>query len=172
MTKPEITEAPRIVTSIWPAVLVLVVAVVMLVLAQQYRPAAARFPSMVAGAMILLGVLDLWGRTRLPGSAMIAVFWGTGFASREMMHNPPLKLQTQLVLWVTAAFAGMAAIGILAATPLFCAAYVRWQGKLSWKAAGLIGLGVFAFQFAVFELVLDYELYRGLAFTRGGIAAW
>lgn len=165
-------DAPRAVTSIWPAVILLLVSGAMLVWAQQYRPAAARFPSLVAGAMILLSALDLWSRTRLPGARVIETVWGTGFRNREMMHNPSFALQLQMILWVAACFAGMAVFGILAATPIFCAAYVRLQGGLSLRTAGLIGLGVLAFQVAVFEWGLDYELYRGLAFTKGGIAAW
>jgi hypothetical protein len=35
-----------------------------------------------------------------------------------------------------------------------------------------VGLAVLAFQFLVFEWALDYELYRGLFFSKGGIGAW
>ena len=172
MSDQDTSDAPRLVTSVWPAVVLLCVAVAMLIWARTYGETAARFPSMVAWVMIVLAAIDLWSRTPLPGVSAITTFWGTGFGQREMMHNPPPMRQVEMVLWVIGCFAGMAAIGILAATPIFCAAFVWLRKDRSVRAALLVGLSVFAFQFAVFEWLLDYELYRGLAFTKGGVAAW
>lgn len=163
---------PRSVTSVWPAVVLLAVALGMLVWAQGYGPTAARFPTMVAGAMGVLALFDIWSRSALPGRRMIETFWGASFGRREMDHDPPLRDQAALVAWVLACFAGMAAIGILAAAPLFCAAFVRLRGRRSATMSLGVGLAVLAFQFAVFEWLLDYELYRGLLLTKGGLAAW
>lgn len=163
---------PRAVTSIWPPVVLLLVAVVYLVAAWGYPPVAARFPVMVSVAMIVLTILDIWGRTSLPGTGVIEAFGGTGFRRREMMHNPSFADQAECMGWIAACFALMATVGILAASPIFCAAFVRIRGKRTLAVAATVGLAVFAFQFAVFEWVLDYELYRGVFFTRGGISAW
>jgi hypothetical protein len=127
---------------------------------------------MVAGAMIVLGVFDLWSRTKLPGSGLVETFGGTGFSRREMMHNPTFANQTACIGWILLAFGLMAGVGILAASPIFCAAFVRFRGKRSFRAAATVGVLVLVFQFAVFEWALEYELYRGLFFTRGGISAW
>lgn len=172
MDEPETTDAPRAVTSIWPAVLLLIFACVTFWVAQGYPKTAARFPSMVAGAMIVLALLDLWSRTTLLGAGAVKAFGGTGFERREMMHNPSFANQAECVGWIGAAFALMATVGILAASPIFAAAFVRFRGKRSVKVAGIVGLCVLVFQFGVFEWALDYELYRGLVFTRGGISAW
>jgi hypothetical protein len=166
------TETPKIVTSIWPAAFILCVAIGMWVWAQSYRPAAARFPSVVAGIMVVLAVFDIWGRTKLRGSALVEVIWGTGFRRREMMHNPTFRNQISATAWIASCFVGMAVIGILAASPIFCAAYIWLQGRRSLLSSILIGMSVFVFQFAVFEWLLDYELYRGLLFAKGGVAAW
>lgn len=168
----ETTPAPHAVTSIWPPVVLLAFAVAVFAAAWNYPPVAARFPQMVAGAMIVLTILDIWSRTRLPGSGLIETFGGSSFQRREMMHNPSAANQAECIGWVAAAFALMAGVGILAASPLFCAAFVRFRGKRSFTVAASVGLGVLAFQYAVFEWVLDYELYRGLFFTRGGVSAW
>jgi hypothetical protein len=156
MSDSQSTPAPRVVTSIWPAVLLLVFAVTMFLIARAYSSTSARFPVMVAGAMILLTVFDIWSRSRLPGAKTVETFGGTSFREREMMHNPSLGSQAECLCWIAGAFVMMAAVGILAASPIFCAAYV----------------GVLVFQFAVFEWALDYELYRGLFFTKGGVSAW
>ncbi|MDA8525124.1 tripartite tricarboxylate transporter TctB family protein [Planktomarina temperata] len=172
MDKPDPLQAPRIVTSIWPAVLLLVFALVTFVVAQGYSATSARFPSMVAGAMIVLSVYDIWSRTNLPGANTVKTFGGTGFRQREMMHNPSFANQAECLGWITGAFAMMAAIGILAASPIFCASYVRFKGNRSFAVSVGVGIGVLIFQLAVFEWALNYELYRGLFFTKGGVSAW
>jgi hypothetical protein len=172
MREPDTLPAPRIVTSIWPAVLLLAFAIVTFVVAQGYSATSARFPSMVAGAMIVLSVFDIWSRTNLPGANTVKTFGGTGFRQREMMHNPSLANQAACLGWIAGAFVMMAAVSILAASPIFCAAYVRFKGKRSLAVSVSVGIGVLIFQFAVFEWALNYELYRGLFFTKGGVSAW
>lgn len=166
------TEAPKSITSIWPAVVLLVAAIVTFMVARTYPPTSARFPSLAAGAMIVLAIFDIWSRTTLPGAKIVETFGGTGFRRREMMHDPSFVEQAECVGWILLSFVLMAVIGILAASPVFCAAFVRLRGKRSLLTAAKVGVGVLAFQFAVFEWALDYELYRGLLFTKGGIAAW
>ena len=172
MENTQTQGAPRMITSIWPAVVLLAFACVVLAAAWGHPPVAARFPVMVAGTMIVLTVFDVWGRTALPGSGVIDTFGGTGFRRREMSHDPSFASQAECLGWIAGCFALMAAVGILAASPIFCAAYVRLRGKRTLTVAGLVGLAVLSFQFLVFEWALDYELYRGLFFSRGGIGAW
>ncbi|MGB3406252.1 MAG: tripartite tricarboxylate transporter TctB family protein [Jannaschia sp.] len=172
MPDTEHTKAPHAVTSIWPAVFLLIFAVVMFVISQGYSATSARFPSMVAGALVVLSLLDIWSRSKLPGAGAVGTFGGTSFRSREMMHNPSFARQVECLSWIAGAFALMAAVGILAASPVFCAAYVRLRGHRSLAVSAGVAIGVLTFQFAVFEWALDYELYRGLFFTRGGVSAW
>lgn len=172
MERTEINDAPRAVTSIWPPVVLLLVAIAVLVIAWGYTAVAARFPVMVAVSMIVLLLLDIWSRTKLPGARVVEAFGGTGFGRREMMHNPTFANQAECVGWIAGAFGLMATVGILAASPIFAAAYVRLRGRRSLGVAAIVGLGVLAFQVGVFEWALDYELYRGLLFTKGGVSAW
>jgi hypothetical protein len=144
----------------------------MLVWAQTYSETAARFPSMVAIAMIVLALFDVWSRLPVPGRAAVVAFWGAGFGRREMDYDPPVRAQVAILAWVLACFGGMAVVGILASVPIFVAAFVRFRGGRPVAAAVAVGAAVFAFEYSVFEWLLDYELYRGLLFTRGGVAAW
>ncbi|MDH3264810.1 MAG: tripartite tricarboxylate transporter TctB family protein, partial [Paracoccaceae bacterium] len=159
-------------TSVWPALVLLAVGVGMLVWAQSYSDTSARFPSLVSILLIVLALFDLWSRTRLPGQAAIAAFWGAGFGRREMNYDPPLSRQLAIIAWILACFAAMALVGLLASAPIFCAIFVRFRGGRPWREALSVGSVVVLFQFAVFEWLLEYELYRGLLFTRGGVAAW
>jgi hypothetical protein len=89
-----------------------------------------------------------------------------------MDYDPPMRAQATMLAWVLACFAGMAVIGILASAAVFVAAFVRFRGGRPLVTAIAVGVAVFAFQYAIFEWLLDYELYRGLLFTRGGMSAW
>ncbi len=164
--------APRLITSIWPAVLLLAFACGTLFFAWGYAPIAARFPVMVSVTMVVLTLLDIWSRSGLPGAGVIETFGGTGFRRREMTHEPSFANQAECVGWIAGCFVLMAAGGILAASPIFCAAFVRLRGKRSLTVSAIVGLVVLAFQFAVFEWALDYELYRGLFVARGGVSQW
>jgi len=172
MTETDTTAAPPSVTSIWPAVVLLVVAIAAFVVARGYPPTSARFPSLAAGVMIVLAILDLLSRSGLPGAGFVEAIGGTGFRRREMMHNPSVPRQFEAIGWIAGAFVLMAALGILAASPIFCAGFVWLRGGRTLIVAAGVGLAVLAFQLAVFEWALDYTLYRGLLFTKGGISAW
>ena len=172
MDETENTKAPYYVTSVWPAVVLLVFAIVMFITAQGYSSSSARFPSMVAATMIVLTIFDVWSRSSLPGAMIVETFGGTSFRQREMMHNPSFAGQVECVAWIATSFGLMATVGILAASPVFCIAFVRMRGRRSLAVSIGVGLGVLVFQYAIFEWALDYELYRGLFFTKGGVSAW
>ena len=172
MHDPETDTTPRLITSIWPAIVLLVIAIAALVTTFGYSTSSARFPRMVAGAMIVLALLDFWGRTGLPGAGVVETFGGADFKRREMMHNPTFSNQMLCVGWIVLSFVLMAVIGILAAAPIFCVAFVQLRGGRSLAVSASVGLGVLVFLFAVFEWALDYELYRGMLFARGGMSSW
>ena len=172
MAGTDTTGAPRAVTSIWPAVALLAFAIVAFVVARTYPPNSARFPSMVAATLIVLAALDIWSRSGLRGAGFVETFGGAGFRDREMMHDPSLADQAVCIAWIAGAFALMATIGLLPASAIFCAAFMRLRGRQTLALSATIGLGVTVFLLAVFEWALDYELYRGLAFTEGGVSAW
>lgn len=163
---------PKAVTSIWPAVAVLAFAGVVCAVAQGYSETARRFPSIVALVLAVLAVFDIYGRTRLPGHDALNTFWGSGFSRREMTHDPGVRDEFAVLGWVVSAFAALAVLGILAGAPLFTLFYVWQRGGRPFAQAALIGLGVMAFEYGVFEWILDYELYRGLILAKGGLSAW
>lgn len=169
--KPSSTP-PRSVASVYPALIVIAFALGMLWWSQNYSETARRFPSMVAVALACLGLIDLWSRLDLPGRAFIATFWGTSFDRREMTHDPKLRAELELALWVLGAFAGMAAVGILPALPLFCLLYTWQRAKRPLRQGIVIAVILLAFEYTVFEWLLDYELYRGLLFSKGGLSRW
>lgn len=69
-----------------------------------------------------------------------------------------------LVFTWTAGFAlGIYLLGFYIAVPIFVFSYSKWRGR-SWLAAGIIAIGIIAFIYGVFGLVLNATLFRGLLF--------
>ena len=159
------------VTSIWPAVVVLAVAIGLALWSQSYSPVARRFPTAVSVILAILAIFDLWSRIDVPGRRAVTAVWGASFGNREMTHAPDPRDELAITGWILAAFASAALFGILVALPLFCLAYVRLRGRPLWHAA-LVAAVLAAFIYAVFEMLLDYELYRGLLFAGGGLRRW
>jgi hypothetical protein len=99
-------------------------------------------------------------------------FWGADFHRREMTHNPLFVDELKSIAWIMFCVVGIAAIGILAAAPLFCLIYTFFHARLTVSVAILVGASVFTFIYGVFEHLLSYQLYRGLLFTEDGFLSW
>jgi predicted permease len=63
-------------------------------------------------------------------------------------------------------------IGILPSVFVFVLVYMRYQGKQSWRNSVLASIGSLLFVVAVFEILLQYNLYRGALFDPRGFDAW
>ena len=164
--------APGMVGTIWPPLLMLIGGAGMAIWAQSYSAVAAQFPTLVGVALAVLAALDLWSRTGLPGAKAIQVFGGAGFERLEMPRLPPMRSEWILVAWVLVAFWAMALFGALFALPAFCLIYIRFAARRSWIQALMVAIAVLVFNYVIFEWLLNYELYRGLLFTKGGFSRW
>jgi hypothetical protein len=49
---------------------------------------------------------------------------------------------------------------------------MRYQGKQSWRNSLLASIGSLLFVIGVFEILLQYNLYRGALFDPRGFDAW
>lgn len=163
---------PWLIRSVIPPLLLIALGLAMFYTALGFRGTAERFPA--ASALLLIGfsLVDLYCRTNLPGAVAMHDFWGADFNRREMSTDPALREELVQIGWVLGCLVLVAIIGILPAMPIYCATYIRFSGGLSWKAAGMIGLGFMTFSILVFEWGLDFELYRGLLVSEGGVGAW
>jgi hypothetical protein len=169
-------EAPRtvpwLIRSIIPPLLLIALGLVMFYTSLSFRGTAARFPGAVSLLLIGFSLIDLYCRTNLPGAVAMHDFWGADFTKREMSTDPALREELVQIGWVIGCLVLVAIIGILPAMAIYCTAYIRFSGGLSWKASGMVGLAFMAFSILVFEWGLDFELYRGLLVSEGGVSAW
>lgn len=169
---PEPSPVPGKVRSVWPPLIIFAVAVIYTVWAQDYGRVPRMMPTMVGGATAALAVLDLLSRfdTRL-GAALRAAL-GADFANPEMTHDPAFRREMAMVGMMVGCVLLILVIGILPAVPLFIALYMRLWGKRPWRASIISAAAVLGFVIAVFELALDYHLYRGLLFDAVGLGGW
>lgn len=169
---PDMQQVPWLIRSVVPAVVLIGLGVILLILTFDFRNTAARFPAAVSVLLIFFGSIDLYCRTKLPGAVAMLDFWGADFSRREMPVDPPLRDELIQIGWVLGCLLLVALIGILSAMAIYCTTYIRISGAMPWKVAVMIGGGFLGFSVLVFEWGLNFELYRGLLFTSGGIGAW
>lgn len=169
---PATNPVPWLIRSVTPALVLIALGGVLLIFSFGFRDTAARFPGAVATLLIFFGSIDLYCRTTLPGAVAMLDFWGADFSRREMAIDPPIRDELIQIGWVLGCMLLAAVIGILPAMAIYCTAYIRFSGGLPWKLALLIGGAFLGFSVLVFEIGLNFALYRGILFADGGIGAW
>jgi len=164
----ESEKIPAGVKSIYPPILLLIVVGILIYWTYDYGETARRLPLLISTGLFVLIVLDLLAR--IPGKVgrLIGLALGAGFQNREMKHNPHWRSEIVQALWVVFCVTGIALIGILPTIPIFIFLYMVIQGKQKIVFSLLIaGLVVFVVGL-VFEIFLEYDLYRGMLLDPDG----
>jgi predicted membrane protein len=89
-----------------------------------------------------------------------------------MKHNTSISGEVVMLLWMVLCVGLMMFFGILPSIFVFVLAYMRYQGKQSWRNSLLASIGSLLFVIGVFEILLQYNLYRGALFDPRGFDAW
>ena len=129
-------------------------------------------PFLVAMITAVLCVLDFLARGKSEFAQKIGHWFGADFSNREMKHNPAISAEAVMILWMLLCVSLMMFIGILPSIFIFVLVYMRYQGKQSWRNSILASIGNLLFVVAVFEVLLQYNLYRGALFDSRGFDAW
>lgn len=168
MTQAENDKTPRGMKSICPPLLLLIVAGLFVYRAYDYGDTARQLPMLVGAGALLLLLLDVLSRFDTKFSALARLALGAGFEDREMLTVPRWQSEIMQIAWLAACVAGIVLIGILPTIPLFVFLYIVIRGEQGITFSLFISLLVFLLVGLVFEVVLDYELYRGALFNRFG----
>ena len=129
-------------------------------------------PQLVALVTAALCVLDFISRGSNPLSRKVSILLGADFSNREMKHDPALDAEIIMFLWMAGCVGLMMFIGLLPSVFLFVLTYMRYQGRQSWRSAILASAAALLFVTIVFEILLQYNLYRGALFDPRGFDAW
>ena len=164
--------APKAVRSIWPPLVLAGFSILMIIWSHSYGEVTRLVPVLVGSAMLALCIVDILSRMDLPFSQFLRDLWGADFRNREMKHNPTWRADVVQSLWIIGYVAGMLTIGILPSVPVFVVGYMAFHGGRRWLECAAAGAIVFGFVFVVFEVLLNYELYRGVLFDERGFSNW
>ena len=165
-------DAPKAVRSIYPPLVLIAVAFLMIVWSQRYNETARLVPLLVSYSLLILAFIDLVCRFDAAIINPLRDFWGADFQNREMKHDPQPAAEVSQALWMVGCVAGMMLIGILPTIPIFILFYIVINGRRPWLESLIVTAIVFAFVYVVFEILLDYQLYRGAFFDERGFQGW
>lgn len=162
-------SVPASVKSIYPPLLLALVTGLLLYFASEYGETARKLPILVASASLVLIVLDLVSRFRGNVGALVRSSLGADFDDPEMQHDPDWRSEVVHFLWVSACVASIVLVGILVTVPIFIFLYATIQGKQGVTNSLIVAaLGVVVIAL-VFEVFLEYDLYRGMLLNQVGI---
>ena len=163
---------PRLVRSVAAPLVLIALWVAVIVWAWGYNATARQVPLLVGGTMLVLSLIDFITRFDVPRLRLLRDFWGADFRHREMQHNPPVVAELLQAAWMIGCVAAMLSIGILPAVPIFVFCYMTLHGRRRLVEAAAAAAIVFGFVYLVFEVLLEYRLYRGVLFDPRGFTAW
>jgi hypothetical protein len=163
---------PAKIRSIWPPLLLLALSLGYVVWAQDYGAVPSLMPTLVGAATAILSVLDLLSRFDNALGRALQVTLGADFHRREMSHDPAFRDEVIQIGWMVGCIVALLMIGILPTVPLFIIAYMRFSGGQPWVKSAISAIAVLIFVTLVFEVLLDYGLYRGVLFDPKGFGAW
>jgi len=145
--------------------LVLMGALAFLALSYQLPGAGRDVPVLVGWVAVGLCILDLIAQTPTAAGRWVAALL-SGSASATPDEKPRgVILELKSFFWILIACAGVIVFGFLWAVPVYVFAYMLLHGRKPVVQSGLTALGATAFLWIAFELLLEYEIYRGLLFS-------
>lgn len=123
-------------------------------------------PLLVGWIAIVLCALDIVAHTDTAFGRWIArVLSGTAHRVSEERRGPGVPAELAAFFWVVFACAGVIVFGFLWAVPVYVFAYMLFYGRKGAVQSGLTALCATLFLWVVFELLLEYEIYRGILFS-------
>lgn len=111
-------------------------------------PQSGYFPFWIGLLMSAASAVNLWRALRNRDTS--------AFVTREQVRLVGTVLLPTLVF-----IAIIEWLGIYAASALFIAGFMRWQGQFSWPASAGCGIGIGGLLFAMFEIWFKVPLVKG-----------
>jgi len=149
-----------------PPLLMLAFALIFLVWSASYGERERQVPMLIGWSMLILCTLDVIVATETRiGNWVKAFFSGTivGESAADAVAQPLVK--TLVAMAWPIAFVGLVAVfGFVAVIPFYVFLFVVFQGRKSVRLGLIAAACSTAFIYVVFELLLRYEVYRGLLF--------
>jgi hypothetical protein len=133
-----------------------------LVWATTYPTKLATVPALVAGLTAVLALMDVAAQTESRAGRWVRRLMGQGADTPDEAAAPRLVMAA--CAWPVAYAAAVAAVGFLAATPLYVLLYMRLHGRRSTAASAVAAVAVTAAIWLTFQVLFRYPLFRGVLF--------
>ena len=149
---------------LYVSLLILALAVTFLVLSYELNGKGQMVPVLVGWIGVLLCTLDVIAHTGTGfGRRVAMVLSGTAHLEAEEAR-PALKAETIAIAWMIGATVLVVLFGFLIAVPVYVFVYMVAHGRKKIVQSGLTALITTLFIWIVFEVLMEYEVYRGLLF--------
>ena len=153
-------------THLYVSLLILALAVTFQAMSFDLPENSRRVPVLIGGIAIVLCVLDVIAHTGTAAGRWIAqVLSGSAHVAAQEKPSPGLSAELLAFFWIVIACAGAVVFGFLWTVPVYVFVYTAVRGRKPLVLAGLTALGATLAIWVVFELLLEYEIYRGLLFS-------
>lgn len=131
-----------------------------------YRGTVRLFPLIVGYAGILLALMDIVSTTETRPGRWITRIFGAALEDEHIISRH-VGREVLIFAAMAAAVGAVYLFGFLIVAPFFVALWMRFGGAKSLKTCFYGAVGTFLFIYLMFEVGLNYDLYRGIL-----IEAW
>lgn len=128
-----------------------------------YTGKVRTFPLLIGFMGIVFSVLDVLSLTRGGAGVFVTRMFGQAFDAKNL-EGRSARREVIVIVSMCLIVAAIYILGFLAACLLVVIAWMRIAGGKSWQATIWTALGSLVFVYGLFEVVLQYELYRGVIF--------
>lgn len=125
---------------------------------------ARQLPILIGSGTLALIVIDFLSRFQNSAGRFLRAAIGADFSDPEMQHSPRWQAEIIQIACLALFLSGIVIFGFLAAVPSFIFFYMLVLGKQSILRSALVSIGIVVLIATLFEVILDYDLYRGLLF--------
>ena len=150
-----------------PAVIMLTFSIVFLNWSYSYGERAEQVPVLVGWVMFTLCMLDVAASTGTRIGDMVQAFFSGTIIGEDNSSaaGKPVGRTIAAMLWPTAFVLIAGVFGFMAVIPIYVFFFVVVQGKKSLRQGIIAAAVTTAFTYVVFELLLRYEVYKGIVFS-------
>lgn len=138
-----------------------------LVWSYAYDGRAHVVPMLIGWCAAALTLLDIYIQTDTRGArALRAILSGRPLDASELEEAGAVRASgpVRACLWPAAFVALVAAIGFVAAIPVYTLAFMRLQGGLPWRHSAIAAVAIATVTWIVFEQLLRYKVFEGALF--------
>jgi hypothetical protein len=124
-------------------------------------PRGREFPLLVTSAAVVLCVLDVLAYTATPLGRSIALVLSGDAPRPAAGARYGLRPEAAAIAWIVAGTAAMVLAGFLAGIPIYVFGYMVLYAGRTIREGAIAAAATTVCTWVGFELLLDYELYRG-----------